>query len=87
MKVWERLKAKAKQDDTEFKRAVRKTGGGPPPTLPDDTAKVIGIISSEVNDLGCTFDCDTGWPFCSGAAEGKRSQTEASFRKREQTPF
>ncbi|MPC72577.1 uncharacterized protein LOC123511358 [Portunus trituberculatus] len=45
---------------TEFKREVRKTGGGPPPTLPDDTAKVIGIIGSEVNDLGCAFDCDTG---------------------------
>lgn len=51
---------RAKQDDAAFKREVRKTGGGAPPNIPEDTAKVLTIIGSEVNDLGCDFDCDTG---------------------------
>lgn len=54
---------RAKQDNTNFKREVRKTGGGPPPTLPDDTAKVIDILGSEVNAIGCAFDSDAG-PSC-----------------------
>lgn len=51
---------RAKQDNASFKREARKTGGGAPPTLSEDTAKVLSMIGSEVNDLGCPFDCDTG---------------------------
>lgn len=37
-----------------------KTGGVVPPTLPEDTANVLTIIDSGVNDLGCSFDCVIG---------------------------
>lgn len=50
---------RAKHDHASFKREVRKTGGGAaPPTIPEDTSKVLSFISSEINDLGCNFDSD-----------------------------
>lgn len=50
---------RVKQDHTQHKRMVRRTGGGvPPPALPEETEKVLTVIASEVNDLDSKFDSD-----------------------------
>ena len=51
---------RAKKDDAAFKREIRKTGDGAPPPLPEDTTKVLTMIESEVKDIGCPFDSDSG---------------------------
>ncbi|KAK4324165.1 hypothetical protein Pmani_005168 [Petrolisthes manimaculis] len=59
-KIWENSKGKAKKDHAAYKREVMRTGGGTPPKKEDDeTAKVLGIISGKLDDLGNDFDCGT----------------------------
>ncbi|KAK4296054.1 hypothetical protein Pmani_031437 [Petrolisthes manimaculis] len=58
-KIWDRTKAKAKDEYDNFKPEVKKTGGGPAPTpLPDETAKVLDLIRGELEDTGNPYDCD-----------------------------
>lgn len=50
---------RAKQDKAVAKREIWKTGGGSaPPDLPEETHKVLDVISEEIDDIGCTFDSD-----------------------------
>ncbi|XP_066963282.1 uncharacterized protein [Macrobrachium rosenbergii] len=57
--AWERLKIKAKHDQATRRRECLKTGGGPPPAdVPDDSLKVLDVISEETAIPDCLFDSD-----------------------------
>lgn len=50
---------RVKHEHAQQKREVRKTGGGvPPPPISEEAEKVLSIIGSELNDLGCLYDSD-----------------------------
>ncbi|KAK3891804.1 hypothetical protein Pcinc_004274 [Petrolisthes cinctipes] len=57
--AWERIKMRAKKVKADNRRESMKTGGGPAPKdLPEDDNKVLDILSEEIDDIGCDFDCD-----------------------------
>ena len=50
---------RAKKDNAEYKRQARATGGGKPPTTPDETStKVLDVIRLEVDDVDNPHDSD-----------------------------
>ncbi|XP_068232556.1 myb/SANT-like DNA-binding domain-containing protein 3 [Palaemon carinicauda] len=66
-KVWENAKGKAKKQHAAYKRETMRTGGGAPPKPEDEeTAKILTIISDDLDGEENELDCDalqsTGQP-------------------------
>ncbi|KAK3869316.1 hypothetical protein Pcinc_025364 [Petrolisthes cinctipes] len=58
-KIWENSKGKAKKHHAAWKRETWRTGGGAPPKEHDDeTNKILGLISEDLDDLGNDLDSD-----------------------------
>ncbi|XP_068203533.1 myb/SANT-like DNA-binding domain-containing protein 3 [Palaemon carinicauda] len=82
-KFWENAKGKAKKQHAAYKQETMRTGGGTPKPEDEETAKILTIISDDLdgeeNELNCDALQSTGQPHTVIGIRNDRQKCEIMF--------